>query len=132
MSGSGAGSVPGDEPGERLDRLMASAKSASRFLEALSNENRLLLLCLLAEGEKSVGELEALLGLRQPAVSQQLARLRADDLVGYRRNGKTVFYSLTSDPAERVMNLLHEIFCQPPVPDQVSREAKSAADVPLT
>jgi DNA-binding transcriptional ArsR family regulator len=110
--------------------LKASAKTASTFLKALSNENRLLLLYLLAEGEKSVSELEALLGLRQPAVSQQLARLRADDLVGYRRKGKAIYYSLNSEPAERVMNLLQEIFCRSPVPDQFSSEAKSAAELP--
>ena len=130
-------SVDADESGrqtnkeESLGRLMASAKSASTLLKALSNENRLRLLCLLAEGEKSVSELEALLGLRQPAVSQQLARLRADDLVSCRRDGKIVHYALASRPAERVMTLLHEIYCQSPVPDQVARGAKSTADLPL-
>jgi DNA-binding transcriptional ArsR family regulator len=116
---------------ESLGRLMASAKSASTLLKALSNENRLRLLCLLAEGEKSVSELEALLGLRQPAVSQQLARLRADDVVSCRRDGKTIHYALAREPAERVMTLLHEIYFQSPVPDQVARGAKSTADVPL-
>ena len=130
-------SVDADESGrqtnkeESLGRLMASAKSASTLLKALSNENRLRLLCLLAGGKRSVSELEALLGLRQPAVSQQLARLRADDLVRYRRDGKTIYYTLASEPAVRVMNLLHEIYCQPPVPDQVKREAKSPVDLPL-
>jgi DNA-binding transcriptional ArsR family regulator len=131
MSADAAGSGRRTKPGEGLERLMASAKSASTLLKALSNENRLRLLCLLAGGNRSVSELEALLGLRQPAVSQQLARLRADDLVRYRRNGKTIYYALASEPAERVMNLLHEIYCQSPVPDQVKREAKSPADLPL-
>ena len=112
MSAEAAGSEHRINQGEGLERLMANAKSASSFLKALSNENRLRLLCLLAEGERSVSELEALLGLRQPAVSQQLARLRADDLVRYRRNGKTIYYALASEPAERVMILLHEISCQ--------------------
>ena len=131
MSADTAGSGCQTDRGEGLDRLMASAKSASAFLKALSNENRLLMLYLLAQGEKSVGELEALLGLRQPAVSQQLARLRADDLVSYRRKGKAIYYSLASEPAARVMTLLHEIFGRSPVPDRVSSEARSSADVPL-
>jgi DNA-binding transcriptional ArsR family regulator len=131
MTAHAAGSGRETNPGDGLDRLMASAKSASDLLKALSNENRLLLLCLLAEGEKSVSELETLLGLRQPAVSQQLARLRADDLVGYRRNGKTIYYSLTSEPAQRIMNLLYEIYCPPTLPDRPSSDAKSSADLPL-
>ncbi len=131
MSADAAGSGRQTNPGVGLERLMASAKPASTLLKALSNEHRLRLLCLLAEGERSVSELEALLGLRQPAVSQQLARLRADDLVRYRRNGKTIYYALASEPAERVMILLHEIYCQSPIPDQVARGAKSSADLPL-
>ena len=131
MSADAAGSGRHTNQGEGLGRLMANAKSASNFLKALSNENRLLMLCLLAEGEKSVGELEALLGLRQPAVSQQLARLRADDLVSYRRKGKAIYYALASEPAARVMTLLHEIYGRAPVQEQVVGEAKTSTEVPL-
>lgn len=71
-----------------LERMVGNAKRASDFLKALAHESRLVILCILAEGEKSVSELEDILKLRQPTVSQQLARLRADRLVATRRNGK--------------------------------------------
>ena len=95
-----------------LAAMLQGARAASHFLKALSNENRLLLLCLLTEGEKSVSELEAALGLRQPAISQQLARLRAEELVTARRAGKSIYYSLASERARRMMVLLYELFCQ--------------------
>ena len=100
------------EPSE-LEEMMHSAKAASDFLKALSNENRLLILCLLADGEKSVTELEATLQLRQPTVSQQLARLRADELVTHRRDGKTIYYSLASEEARQIMELMYKLFCGP-------------------
>ncbi len=106
----------GERPVESVDEMKAmmdSAEAASGFLKALANENRLLLLCLLAEGEKSVTELESLLALRQPTVSQQLARLRADNLVNFRRDGKTIYYSLASTNARRVIDLIYEMFCEP-------------------
>jgi len=96
-----------------LGPLAEAACAASQFLKALSNENRLLLLCLLAEGEKSVSQLEEQLSLRQPAVSQQLARLRADGLVAHRRDGKNIYYSLASDEARQTMDLLYKLFCAP-------------------
>ena len=70
-----------ENPTADLAEMVAKAGAASAFLKAIANENRLLMLCLLARGEKSVSEIESALGLRQPTVSQQLARLRADDLV---------------------------------------------------
>ena len=79
----------------------------------MSNENRLLILCLLADGEKSVTELESTLQLRQPTVSQQLARLRADELVTHRRDGKTIYYSLASEEARQLMELMYKLFCGP-------------------
>jgi DNA-binding transcriptional ArsR family regulator len=95
-----------------LDRMVDNAKRASDFLKALAHESRLLMLCILAEGEKSVSELEQLLELRQPTVSQQLARLRADGLVSTRRDGKTVFYSLASDDARVVIGAIYDVFCR--------------------
>jgi DNA-binding MarR family transcriptional regulator len=77
-----------------LDVLVANARQASGFLKALSHEGRLMILCLLASGEKSVTEIEQMLSLRQPAVSQQLARLRSEGLVDTRRNGKNMYYSI--------------------------------------
>lgn len=94
-----------------LDDLMRNARRASDFLKALSHENRLLLLCLLAEGERSVGELENILAMRQSAVSQQLARLRFDGIVSARREGKLVFYSIASDDVRRMIAVIYDIFC---------------------
>ncbi len=70
-----------------------------------------MILCHLGSGEKSVGELETLLGTRQAAVSQMLARLREEGLVSTRRDGKTIYYSLSDGDTSRVIGLLYEIFC---------------------
>ena len=112
---------------EEKEELMESAATASDFLKALANENRLLLLCLLADGEKSVSELESTLGLRQPTVSQQLGRLRADDLVSYRREGKTIYYSLASEEVRQVIGLLYQLFCAPGG-GKTGRQVKAAAE----
>lgn len=103
----------GAEFSPELDQLMRKARKASDFLKALSHENRLLLLCLLAERERTVTELENLLSLRQPMVSQQLARLRLDQLVTTRRDGKAIYYSLASDDVRRVIAVIYDIFCGP-------------------
>jgi DNA-binding transcriptional ArsR family regulator len=95
-----------------LDRMVGNAKRASDFLKALAHESRLMMLCILAEGEKSVSELEEILNLRQPTVSQQLARLRADGLVATRREGKTVYYSLASEEARTVIGAIYDVFCR--------------------
>jgi DNA-binding transcriptional ArsR family regulator len=101
----------GAEYSPELDRLMRKARKASNFLKALSHENRLLLLCLLAERERSVTELENILSLRQSAVSQQLARLRYDGMVDTRRDGKTIYYSLADDDVRQVIAVVYGIFC---------------------
>lgn len=95
-----------------LARMAGNARRASDFLKALAHESRLLMLCILAEGEKSVGELEQILELRQPTVSQQLARLRADGLVSTRRAGKTIYYSLASTEARAVIGAIYDVFCR--------------------
>jgi DNA-binding transcriptional ArsR family regulator len=100
-----------DRSGE-LERMVGNAKRASDFLKALAHESRLMILCILAEGEKSVSELENLLALRQPTVSQQLARLRADGLVSTRRDGKTIYYNLASDEARVVIGAIYDVFCR--------------------
>ena len=94
-----------------MDDIFDNAQRASGFLKALANENRLVILCTLAEGEKNVGELEDILGIRQPTLSQQLARLRADELVATRRDSKQIYYSIASKEAEQVIGLLYELFC---------------------
>jgi DNA-binding transcriptional ArsR family regulator len=96
-----------------FDMLLANARQASELLKALSHEVRLLILCFLIEGEKSVGDIEKMLNLRQPAVSQQLARLRADGLVETRRNGKSIYYSLARNEVRDVIGVLHDAFCKP-------------------
>lgn len=93
--------------------MIANAQEASEFLKALSHEARLVILCMLVEGEKSVAEIEETLSLRQPAVSQQLARLRADDLVQTRRDGKNIYYSLARPEVRDIIAALHAAFCRP-------------------
>jgi ArsR family transcriptional regulator, virulence genes transcriptional regulator len=87
------------------------ASDAAGLMKALGNESRLMILCILAEGERSVGELNEMVPLSQSALSQQLARLRQQGLVGTRRESQTIYYSLASGPADRVINLLHDIYC---------------------
>lgn len=100
------------DPAVNIEDLKERARRASEFLKALAHENRLLILCLVAERERSVTELEQILSLRQPAVSQQLARLRMDGLVTTRRDGKTIYYSLANDDVSRIMGVMYEIFCR--------------------
>lgn len=96
---------------KELDRMMSSARKATDFLKALSHEGRLLILCHLASGEKTVTDLERLLSQRQAAVSQQLARLRLEGLVEPRRDGKAIYYRLSDGRARRMIELVYEMFC---------------------
>ena len=97
-----------------IDEMLAHARDASDLLKALSHEARLVILCLLIGGEKSVSEIEGLLGLRQPAVSQQLARLRADNLVETRRDGKNIHYSIARPEVVEIIDALNRAFCKMP------------------
>lgn len=94
------------------EKMADKAKNAADFLKALAHENRLMILCILSQGEKSVSELERQLALRQPTVSQQLARLRADGLVAARRDGKTIYYSVASPEARIIVGALYQVFCE--------------------
>ena len=94
-----------------LERLRQSADAACRLMKALSNPDRLLLLCQLTEGEKRVGELEELVGIGQPTLSQQLGVLREEGLVNTRREGKNIYYQIASPQALAVMSVLFEQFC---------------------
>jgi DNA-binding transcriptional ArsR family regulator len=96
---------------EELEEFRERARDASNLLKALAHEPRLLLLCLLLKGEQSVTELETMLSMRQPAVSQQLARLRMDGIVAPRRQGKAIYYSLVNEDVRRIMTVLQDIFC---------------------
>jgi len=95
-----------------LDQLMEQAKKASDLLKALSHEVRLVILCLLSEGEKSVSELEETLTMPQAAVSQQLARLRLEGLVKSRREGRMIYYSLVDEEVSSIIATLYELFCK--------------------
>lgn len=96
-----------------LESLRRSADSACRLMKVLSNPDRLLLLCQLSQGEKRVGELEELVGISQPTLSQQLGVLREEGLVNTRRAGKNIYYEIASPQAMAVMNVLFEQFCGP-------------------
>jgi ArsR family transcriptional regulator len=95
-----------------MDRMVERATNASNFLKAISHEGRLMILCHLVSGEKSVTELEELLAARQAAVSQQLSRLRLEGLVIPRRDGKTIYYSLADDRPKRILERVYEVFCE--------------------
>ena len=94
-----------------LDRIVDKATTASAFLKAISHEGRLMILCHLVTGEKSVTELEELLSARQAAVSQQLSRLRLEGLVVPRREGKAIFYRLADDRPKKMLETVYELFC---------------------
>jgi DNA-binding transcriptional ArsR family regulator len=98
------------ETSAELERMVENAREASELLKALAQESRLLILCVLAGGEKSVGELEAFLSQRQSTVSQQLARLRLEGLVTTRRVGKTIHYSLANDKVRAILDALTRVF----------------------
>jgi ArsR family transcriptional regulator len=102
-------------PAEAMDvaQMTESAREAAAFLKALAHEGRLMILCHLSGGEKSVTALEQLLDSRQAAVSQQLARLRMEGLVDNRRDGKTIYYRIANPRVAQMIATVHEMFCAP-------------------
>lgn len=112
---------------EDLAQMTRNAREASEFLKALAHESRLLILCILSEGEKSVGDLETILVQRQSTVSQQLARLRLDGLVTTRREGKSVYYRLANEDVRTILTALYSVYCQPPKRRRAAR-AEGRAD----
>jgi ArsR family transcriptional regulator len=96
-----------------LAELRSAALAASGLLKALANQDRLLLLCQMTQGEYCVSELEALTGVKQPTLSQQLTVLRAEEMVSTRREGKQIYYKLASKEALAVMQVLYEQLCKP-------------------
>ncbi len=95
------------------EQMQAAAEQASELLKSLANRHRLLILCQLTQGERSVGDLADFLNLRDSTVSQHLALLRKDELVSARRDGQTIWYSVSSDPAQQILETLFNIFCKP-------------------
>lgn len=110
--------MPVNKPAEvlnlDLEKMASHADEAVQLLKALAHPSRLMVLCILSEGELSVGDLHARVPLSQSALSQHLAVLRRDDLVETRRESQTIYYSLQNDKAARVIVLLHEMFCNTP------------------
>src|SRR5690606_21900397 len=102
---------PGFPPGLDIDAMARHAGEAAALLRSLANEQRLLVLCHLAEGELSVGQLLQRVDLSQSALSQHLATLRDAGLVATRRQAQQVFYSLAEGPAQSVMRTLHALYC---------------------
>ena len=94
-----------------MEKMAVHASDAADLMKALGNESRLMILCTLADGEHSVGDLNAIVPLSQSALSQQLARLRQQGLVTTRRESQTIYYSLTPGPTGRVIDVLHDIYC---------------------
>lgn len=94
-----------------LTELHDMASHACDLLKAMANEWRLIILCQLSEGEKTVSELQSILGLSQSALSQHLAVLRREKIVSARKNAQSVFYSLAGGEAIKVMETLHDLFC---------------------
>jgi DNA-binding transcriptional ArsR family regulator len=94
-----------------IDDMKANARRATAFLKSIGHEQRLLVLCQLARQELSVGGLAAALDLRQPAVSQHLARLRAEGIITARRDGTTVYYSVQQTEVLPIIDALYSVFC---------------------
>jgi DNA-binding transcriptional ArsR family regulator len=110
-----------------MAKLQGNAARACHLLKAMANPARLMVLCEIAEGEKSVGELERSLGLSQSGLSQHLAVLRSKELVTRRREAQTIYYSLASEEAGAVMATLYDVFCrQAAKPPAVKLRAKAA------
>ena len=97
--------------GSSAGQMQEHAADAAGLMKALGNESRLMILCLLTEGERSVSDLNELIPLSQSALSQQLARLRQQGLVKTRRESQTIYYALANGPADQVIHLLHKIYC---------------------
>jgi DNA-binding transcriptional ArsR family regulator len=94
-----------------IEKMHIAAEQAARLMKVLSNPDRLMLLCQLSQGEKRVGELEEILGISQPTLSQQLTVLRDEELVTTRREGKNIYYQIASPQALAVVHVLYAQFC---------------------
>ena len=96
-----------------IDELRSRAGEAASFLKSIANDRRLIILCELVKGERSVGELEAITELSQSALSQHLAKLREAKLVKTRRESQSIHYSLANPGVSKVIGVLHDVYCRP-------------------
>jgi ArsR family transcriptional regulator len=101
-----------DHPPFDLGQMRSSARIVTALLRALANEDRLLLLCQMTQGERSVGELETALNIRQPTLSQQLGVLRTEGLVTTRREGKRIFYAVADPKVLALLGALYTLYCE--------------------
>ena len=106
--------------------MQSAADQASDLLKALSNRHRLLIICQLIDGERSVGDLAEFLSLRDSTVSQHLALLRKDGLVSARRDAQTIYYSIASEPAREILTTLYRVYCAPANSKTSSRKTTRA------
>jgi len=111
----------------RYEGMEQAAREASALLKAMSNERRLLILCHLSRGERSVGELCQLVNISQSALSQHLAKLRADGLVDTRREAQTIYYSLRGEAVQNILDSLYGLYCES-LPDQGSERTPAPVD----
>lgn len=110
---SSARPVESEEQQGRSLQMLENARRTTDFLKSLAHTGRLMILCRLAEGPATVSELEELLEMNQSSVSKQLARLREDEMVDARRDGRLIYYSLSNDKARRIVGTLYDMFCEP-------------------
>lgn len=110
-----------------LETMQAAANGASELLKALANRHRLLILCQLVEGERSVGQIAGFLGIRDSTASQHLALLRRDKLIAGRRDGQTIWYRIESVPARNVVMSLYSSFCRPQGATEIGERAATSA-----
>jgi len=99
-----------------MEDMLRNVGEASEFLKKLANPNRLMIVCALVDGERSVRELEDTLGIRQPGLSQQIAELRDAGMIVGRKESKSVFYRLADERVERFITMMHDMFCRQPEP----------------
>ncbi|MEK1887525.1 MAG: metalloregulator ArsR/SmtB family transcription factor [Phyllobacterium sp.] len=102
------------KPDVTLETLLEKAPEAAEFMRQFSNANRLMLLCHISEKERSVSDIQEGLGIKQPALSQQLAELRQSGLVKTRRESRTIYYSIADGRTKTVIDMLYEMFCEMP------------------
>jgi ArsR family transcriptional regulator, virulence genes transcriptional regulator len=115
----------------KATQMSSSAAAAEALLKAIANRHRLMILCQLTEAEHSVGDLAKFLQLRCSTVSQHLALLRKDGLVTARREAQTIWYSVASEPAQRLLETLYQIYCSPAAPCPAGGKPRPPAKNPL-
>lgn len=108
----------------KISDMEAAADNAVELLKALGNRHRLLIICQLVDGERSVGDLAGFLGLRDSTVSQHLALLRKDGLVSARRDAQSIYYSIASEPAREILTTLYRVYCAPQKSSKATTERR--------